>query len=393
MTPKPLRLLLVGIFAAVALVLAACGGSDSSDSGAGASSKGSAASTTPTDGKQGGTLTQLGTSDVDYNDPGHSYYQLGFQVIYAWGRPLYGYKPGTTTRVPDLAQAEPQITDGNKTLTIKIRPNVKFAPPVNRVITSKDVKYAIERSFSSNVGGQYAQAYFSSIVGAPSADDTPKAPKPISGLQTPDDQTLVIKLKDASAGLVSGALEMAITVPVPEEYASKFDAKTPSTYNDHVVASGPYMIQNNASGELTGYQAGRQITLVRNPNWDKSTDFKPAYLDKIVMKTNGSDAAVEGQQVLRGQSETLDSNPPATVLQQAVQQYKGQFTQVASGGFRWFPLNTKIKPLDNINVRKAILAAFDRNAARLARGGQFVGPIGTHFIPPGVPGFDQAGGN
>ena len=36
-------------------------------------------------------------------------------------------------------------------------------------------------------------------------------------------------------------------------------------------------------------------------------------------------------------------------------------------------MNTTIKPLDDINVRKAILAAFDRDAARKARGGKFVG--------------------
>ena len=51
-----------------------------------------------------------------------------------------------------------------------------------------------------------------------------------------------------------------------------------------------------------------------------------------------------------------------------------------------------IKPFDDLNVRKAILAAFDREAARKARGGTFVGEIGTHFIPPGISGFEEAGG-
>ncbi len=55
-------------------------------------------------------------------------------------------------------------------------------------------------------------------------------------------------------------------------------------------------------------------------------------------------------------------------------------------------LNTQIPPFDDINVRKAVLAAADREAMRLARGGELVGPIATHFIPPGVPGFEEAGG-
>ena len=33
-------------------------------------------------------------------------------------------------------------------MTIKISPNVKYSPPVNRAVTSADVKYAIERGFN-----------------------------------------------------------------------------------------------------------------------------------------------------------------------------------------------------------------------------------------------------
>ncbi len=39
-----------------------------------------------------------------------------------------------------------------------------------------------------------------------------------------------------------------------------------------------------------------------------------------------------------------------------------------------------------------MLAAFDREAACKARGGTFVGDVATHFLPPGFPGFEEAGG-
>jgi peptide/nickel transport system substrate-binding protein len=272
---------------------------------------------------------------------------------------------------------------------VKIKPNVKFSPPVNRAVTSKDVKYAFDRFFSVNVGGQYA-TYFSSIAGVPK--EPSKGVKSISGITTPDDQTIVFKLSRPEAVVVSAALVMPITIPVPEEYAKKFDAKNPSTYNTHVVATGPYMIKNDASGNLTGYKAGKEIDLVRNPNWDKSTDFKPAYLDSITWTTNEADAAIAAQQVLTGSHQSLEANPPAAQLKDAVQNRKGQFAQVPAGGFRYFPMNTTIKPLDNINVRKAIIAAFDRDAALKARGGKFTGDIPTHFLPPGIPGFEEAGG-
>ncbi len=389
MTRSTLRPLLASVVAALALVVAACGGDDNG-SGGSSSSGGGASASQETGGKQGGVLRQLGSSDVDYLDPGHTYYTGGFQVLYPTQRTLYSFKPDNATDpVPDLAADKPQISDDLKTITIKIKPGVKFSPPVNRAVTSKDVKYSFERFFSANVGGQYT-SYFSSIVGAPKAPT--KGVKPISGIETPDDQTLVIKLSEPQAVSVSAALVMPMTAPVPEEYAKKFDAKNPSTYNTHLVATGPYMVKNDASGNAVGYQAGKSIDLVRNPNWDKSTDYRPAYLDEIQLTTNESDASIAAQQVLTGSHQVLDTNPPAAQLKDAVTNRKGQYVQLPGGGYRYFPLNTTIKPLDNINVRKAIIAAFDRDAALKARGGKFTGDIPTHFLPPGIPGFEEAGG-
>ena len=108
---------------------------------------------------------------------------------------------------------------------------------------------------------------------------------------------------------------MPVTTPVPKEYAEKFDKESPSTYNENVVSSGPYMVENDAQGKLTGYKAGKSIQLVRNPNWDASKDYRPAYLDEILLRTNATDANVAGRQVLQGENLVLDTNPPAQVLQ------------------------------------------------------------------------------
>jgi peptide/nickel transport system substrate-binding protein len=84
--------------------------------------------------------------------------------------------------------------------------------------------------------------------------------------------------------------------------------------------------------------------------------------------------------------------PPAQVLQRALQRTKEQVGFVPSGGTRYISLNTTIKPLDNINVRKAIIAASNREALRLTRGGEVLGDIANGWIPPGIPGFEEAGG-
>jgi peptide/nickel transport system substrate-binding protein len=393
MTRSPLRFLLAGTLIVLAFVVAACGGSDNKDSSSSTSAAKTAANngkTADAPAKKGGNVTMLASSDVDYNDPGHTYYTFGEMVTLATNRPLYSFKPDDANKpVPDLADGEAQISADKKTVTVKIKKGIKYAPPVNREVTSADVKYAFERFFSVNVGGQYP-GYFNIIEGAPQKPTT--GVKPISGIETPDATTIVFHLKTPTAVSFVAALVMPITVPVPEEYAKPFDAKNPSTYNTHVAFTGPYQIKNNASGSLTGYKPGKSIALIRNPNWDPKTDYRPANVDSYTIKTNATDANVSARQVIDGQSMLLDTNPPANILRDLVTKVKDQYLSVPSGGYRYFPMNVEVKPFDNINVRKAVMAGFSREAARKARGGKYIGDIATHWLPPDFPGFQQAGG-
>src|SRR3954471_12080031 len=157
------------VVAAVAsLAVAGCGGSSDDSSSGG----GNQPTSPPQGAKKGGDLSVLYAADVDNIDPGITYYQYGFLVAYATQRPLYSFKPDdATTPEPDLADGPPQITNGGKTLTIKIRTGVKFSPPVNREVTSKDVKYAIERAFTPQVAGPYVGAYMSDLAGLKAFQD------------------------------------------------------------------------------------------------------------------------------------------------------------------------------------------------------------------------------
>jgi peptide/nickel transport system substrate-binding protein len=338
----------------------------------------------------GGNLTMLASSDVDYLDPGHTYYTFGEMVTLATNRPLYSFKPDDALHpVPDLAADQPQISPDQKTVTVTLKPGVRYAPPVNREVSSADVKYAFERFFSANVGGQYP-GYFTVIKGAPSRPT--RGVRSISGIATPDPRTIVFSLKKAAGVSFAASLVMPITVPVPAEYAKPFDRHDPSTYNTHVAFTGPFMVQNTASGSLSGYHPGKSIQLVRNPNWVAATDYRPAYLTSILIRTNATGTTASARKVAGGRDLLLDTNPPAKVLRQVRAASPALLSTVQSGGFRYFSLNTEVKPFDDINVRKAVLAGFDRVAARRARGGADIGDIATHFLPPDLPGFAEAGG-
>jgi peptide/nickel transport system substrate-binding protein len=380
--------LLLGLVAILALVAAGCGGSDSEDTGGGNAQGGA-----PAEGKQGGALTFLAAADVDYLDPGQSYYTFGYQVLYSTNRPLYSFSPDEPEKpMPDLADGDPQISEDLKQITVKIKPGIRYAPPVNREVTSEDVKYAMSRAFSANVPSGYATSYFGDIVGAP--DEPTKGVKPLEGIETPDPQTLVINLDRPTAVTVAAALVMPITVPVPEDYAAKYDKKSPTDYDQYVAFTGPYMVRNNEEGKVIGRDPGKRIEMVRNPNWNKDTDYRPAYLDSITIEEGNDDLTVASRRTLSGQAlMCCDSGqPPIPVLKRAITNNEEQVGRVSGGGTRWIALNTTKKPFDNINIRKAVIAGFDRNALRLTRGGEFIGPIAQHFIPPGIPGFEESGG-
>ena len=342
--------------------------------------------------QRGGAVTFLAAADVDYIDPGQTYYTFGYMVAYAVHRPLYSFRPEDGVNpVPDLAVGPPEISADQKTITVRIRGGVRYAPPVNREVRAADVEYAIERAFTRNVASGYATSYFRDIDGAPARAG---AYRDIPGVQAIDDRTLVLRLTAPTAFTVAAALVMPITAPVPREYAQPFDARNPSTYDRNATFTGPYMVRNDASGRLVGRRPGRIIELVRNPNWDPATDFRPAYLDAITIDEGNDDLTLASRRALSGSGlMCCDSGqPPIRVLARALRSNPGQVGRTASGGTRWIALNTRRKPFNNVNVRRAVAAGMDRRALLLTRGGSMVGTVAKHYLPPGLPGFNESGG-
>jgi peptide/nickel transport system substrate-binding protein len=368
---------------ALAVVVSACGGKKSNAEAPSVAGKA----------ERGGNLTLLASSDVDFLDPGRTSVTTGFMVAEATQQPLYRYGPGDVTKqVPGLAASLPVVSDHGREVTVKLRRGVRFSPPVSREVTSADVAYAFDRLFSANVAAPYAP-YFEGVVGAPAAPvKGPRVPD-VPGVETPDRWTVRFRLKERTGPAFAASLVLVATSAIPADYAKRFDAHSPSTYNEHVVATGPYMVKNDASGRVggVGYQAGEEIDLVRNPSWSRATDPRPALLDGVRIRTNATDTAIAAKQVLAGSGMALNQPPPASVLKRVMGDERVS-AKVDTGGYRLLPLNTTLKPFDDVNVRRAMLAVFDRVSIRLARGGASTGPIATHFLPPGIPGFTDAGG-
>jgi peptide/nickel transport system substrate-binding protein len=346
----------------------------------------------PATGKKGGKLTVLSAGDVDFLDPGKTYYTYTIGILNALHRGLYAYLPNDTTKpVPDLASADPEIAPDGKTVTVSMRTGVMFSDPVDREVTSADVKYAIERAFTANVSNGYVFTYFADLVGAP------KEPGPyqeVRGIETPDRHTIVFKLEKGTGAALAGALAMPISIPVPKDFAMQYDRESPSTYGEeHAVFTGPYEVESDAQGKITGFQPQRHINLVRNPQYSDVGDFRPAYLDAIEFQSGNDDTSVATRRILSGESLAGgEIEPPARELERLLKSNKTELSVVPGGGWRAISLDTSEPPFDDLDVRKATLAGFNRIAARQQRGGEALGPIAQHWIPPGMAGFEESNG-
>lgn len=301
-------------------------------------------------------------------------------------RALYMDRNLAVPPAPDLADGPPRISDGGRTVTVRLKRGVRFAPPVNREMVAGDVRYAISRVFMKTVGGE--PGAFADLEGV-EAFRSGRA-KEISGISTPDRHTLQFRLKTPTGFTFAGGLVSRATVPVPPEWARRFDAKAPSTYGQHMVSVSPYMLEHDRTGRAIVRR--NRLRVLRNPNWDPKLDVRPAHLDEIVMHGGFSDPAVIARRIVRGRRLAYWGPLSPAALAQARGERAKLLESSRASATAAMAINTTIPPLDDINVRRAILAAFDRRAVLGAFGGRGHGDVATHYLKPGVPGFEAAGG-
>ena len=378
----------VAVVAAAVLALGACG------SGGGGSKAGSApkldnkalTSAVNASTAKGGTLKfglagEWGDSTID---PGETYYGYSWDMLRNFARTLVMFKPAPGKKglelVPDLATDLGKSSDGGKTWTYTLQKGLKFED--GSPITSKDVAYGVLRSVDTDVFTTAPQ-YFKAMLDFPASYKGPYKSKGMdtsSAIETPDASTIVFHLKDAFAGFDFLA-QLPQTAPVPQA------KDTGAKYKSHVISSGPYMFKGNFD-PATGF------TLVRNPNWDASTDpNRKALPDEMTVKT-GLEANDLDNQIIAG---TIDVDIAGTGVQAAALPKILQDKTLAARADNptlarlWYTsINETVKPLDNIDCRKAIEYAMSPTSYQNAYGGKYAGgEIASTVLPPLIPGYED----
>src|SRR5438552_10868507 len=203
------------------------------------------------------------TSDL-YSD---SIQRAIFDTLYGFDYLTRPYK-----RVPRTAAAMPEITEGGRTWTIRVKPGIHFADdPVfkgrKRELTAADYVYSWKRLIDPKVRSPFSWYVQGKIVGAEPVIEAGKKPgrfdydAPIEGLRALDRYTLRLKLTEPDyimLGYMTQSPMAAVAREVVEAYG---DANGWAQANP--IGTGPY--------QLKTWRRGQQIVLEANPNYRDET--------------------------------------------------------------------------------------------------------------------------
>jgi peptide/nickel transport system substrate-binding protein len=325
-------------------------------------------------------------------DPTSEYTSMGFALLSnLLVRPLMNYRHVAGDKgnevVPDLAAGMPEISQDGSTYRFTLRDGVRFGPPIDREVTSHDVAFALERLATPEAGARYG-FYFSSAIEGMSRFSSGEASS-ISGIETPDDDTIVFHLTQPTGDFLK-RLAMPAAAPIPREIGECFDSPG---YGRYLVATGPYMIKGSASigtrcSELapaSGFVPEKKLILVRNPAYDFATEdlsIRSASFRRYEMSVEPDISKI----YKRLESGTVDIAPSAPNLD-VIRRYASRpglrdNLHIESGDRIWYiSMNLTQPPFDDVHVRRAASYIMDKDFLVRSWGGAMQGAVATHILP------------
>jgi ABC-type transport system substrate-binding protein len=355
-------------------------------------------------------------------DPQFAYDAYSFYVIDNIFEPpyTYDYFARPAKLVPRTAAELPQISDGGRTYTVKIRPGIYFAADPafggkRRELTAADYVYSIKRHVDPRVRSYWLYLFENHLLGLD--DVLAQARKrgrldyeaPIAGLELVDRYTFRVRFKEPDYAfqhwLTTGQFG-AVAREVVEKYGDESGRVL-----DHPVGTGAF--------RLKSWTRAQKIVLEANP------DFRD---ERFPTPPPGDAAAAEAAKGLVGQKLPLVGTVEISVVEEAqprvlsfeqgaldILELPPSLSQNVLDGEALRPafaqkgvrLHRQVEPAMNfyffnmddpvvggyapekVALRRAIGMGFDRAASiRTIANGQAV--PATQVLPPSIPGYDAS---
>ena len=190
-----------------------------------------------------------------------------FETLYS-----YDYFARPVRMVPNTTDGMPQIADGGRTYTVKVKPGIYFASDSafkgkRRELTAEDYVYSIKRVFDPKVRSYWLYVFDHRLLGLDEVLDRARKTgrydydAKIEGLQTLDRYTLRIRFKDPNYTFVHWLADAALSAVAREVIEAHADAS--NRVMEHPVGTGPYRLKD--------WVRGQKIVLEANPDFRDQT--------------------------------------------------------------------------------------------------------------------------
>ena len=281
-----------------------------------------------------------------------------------------------TTAVPGAAlEVTPDET--YTTWTVKLRPDAKWSD--GKPLTSEDFRFSYERILTPSFGAKYAEMlYF--LKGAEAFNKGQTKDFSTVGIQVNGPHDLVLQLRGPTP-YFREVIKHYTWYPVPKHQVLKFGTMTakgnPWSRAENIVGNGPF--------RLKSYRRNDHIEVERNPH----------YWDAANVSLNGirfipvSNIFTEARMFRDGQLHVTNTAAPEVVdLMKRIDPSK--LRQEPYLGTVLYRYNVKVKPLDDVRVRRALSLSIDRKALcdSVFRGFSpaygMTPPMGNYDPPKGV---------
>ncbi|GED70799.1 ABC transporter substrate-binding protein [Brevibacillus reuszeri] len=310
--------------------------------------------------KKGGTITIGYPAEPDSLDVQKSAMIASSLITSFMGGALVYYDPQTQEIKPSLAESYSISEDGKK-WTFILRTGITFHD--GTPLTARAYKYTLGRALDPGTASPLGEYMFGSI----------------QSIEAQDDRTLILNLKQPSAQLLSNLWDASISQPLSREAVEKHG----SEYGRNPVSVGPWKFEN--------WKTGESITMVRNDAYQWGNAFTknqgPPAADKLVIKF------IKDNQTMMAALESgaidIAANVPAKEVKKYRDRDKVTVLERMAWGVNFLEMNTENEILRDVQVRKAISLAINKEAI-LNGVLQGEGEVAHSPLPSSLFGYDPA---
>lgn len=245
---------------------------------------------------------------------------------------------------PDLAKEMPTVSEDGKTVTFKLKKGVKFSDGTK--FTSSDVKYTFTVLSDPSYTG-YLSTVPSNIEGY--EDYYSGDAKELTGIETPDDYTVVFHLSSPMIDAVSTLGTQPICSDEQFDY-EKGHTKKIEKKSGEPIGTGAY--------KLKSFDKSKGATFVKNDQFDfKDGEYD---VDRIIIKK--TDSSTELSELKKGNLDLIPANIEQSKIGQASLDKDLKVSSYKTAGEGFLGFNCASGTTADQAVRQALAYAIDRES-------------------------------